>query len=155
MYHWEAQRRGQSDIKNSFSEAHITWWRHQMETFSTLLAICAGNSPVIGEFPAQRPVTRSFDVLIDLCPNKRLNKRWWGWWFETPSCPLWRHCYGYIVWVYFHTCNSYVNYKFATYLSISVPPNFHPVDMYIVFFHNNNQLWKSLSSSVCCNMFAW
>ena len=17
---------------------------------------------------------------------------WWGWWFETPSCPLWRHC---------------------------------------------------------------
>ena len=40
----------------------ITWWRHQMETFSALLAICAGNSPVHGEFPAQRPVTRSFDV---------------------------------------------------------------------------------------------
>ena len=38
------------------------WWRHQMETFSALLAICAGNSPVHGEFPAQRPVTRSFDV---------------------------------------------------------------------------------------------
>ena len=43
-----------------------SWWRHQMETFSALLAICAGNSPVIGEFPAQRPVTRSFDVLFDL-----------------------------------------------------------------------------------------
>ena len=27
------------------------WWRHQMETFSALLAICAGNSPVAGEFP--------------------------------------------------------------------------------------------------------
>ena len=27
------------------------WWRHQMETFSVLLAICAGNSPVTGEFP--------------------------------------------------------------------------------------------------------
>ena len=40
----------------------IPWWRHQMETFSALLAICAGNSPVTGEFPAQRPVTRSFDV---------------------------------------------------------------------------------------------
>ena len=39
-----------------------TWWRHQMETFSTLLSICAGNSPVPGEFPAQRPVTRIFDV---------------------------------------------------------------------------------------------
>ena len=41
-----------------------TWWRHQMETFSALLAICAGNSPVPGEFPAQRPVTRSFDFFF-------------------------------------------------------------------------------------------
>ena len=40
------------------------WWCHQMEKFSALLAICAGNSPVTGEFPAQRPVTRSFDVLL-------------------------------------------------------------------------------------------
>ena len=40
-----------------------------METFSALLAICAGNSPVPGEFPEQRPVTRSFDVLLDLRPN--------------------------------------------------------------------------------------
>ena len=47
-----------------------TWWRHQMEIFSALLAICAGNSPVPGEFPAQRPVTRSFDVYFDLRPNK-------------------------------------------------------------------------------------
>ena len=31
-----------------------------METFSALLAICAGNSPVPGEFPAQRPATRSW-----------------------------------------------------------------------------------------------
>ena len=35
---------------------HWPWWRHQMETFSALLVICAGNSPVPGEFPAQRPV---------------------------------------------------------------------------------------------------
>ena len=41
------------------------WWRHQMKTFSALLAICAGNSPVPGEFPAQRPVTWSFDVFFD------------------------------------------------------------------------------------------
>ena len=68
-----------------------SWWRHQMETFSALLAICAGNSPVPGEFPTQRPVTRSFDVHFDLRPNKRLSKQWWGWWFETPSRPLWRH----------------------------------------------------------------
>ena len=63
-----------------------------METFSALLAICAGNSPATGEFPAQRPVTRSFDVFFDLRPNKRLSKRWRGWYFETPSCPLRRHC---------------------------------------------------------------
>ena len=44
-----------------------------------------------GEFPAQRPVTRSFDVFIDLRLNNRLSKQSWGWWFETPSCPLWRH----------------------------------------------------------------
>ena len=41
-------------------------WRHQMETFSALLALCEGNSPVTGEFPSQRPVTRSFDVFFDL-----------------------------------------------------------------------------------------
>ena len=70
----------------------IPWWRHQMETFSAPLAICAGNSPVPGEFPTQRPVTRSFDVYFDLRPNKRLSKQSWGWWFDTLSCSLWRHC---------------------------------------------------------------
>ena len=70
----------------------ITWWRHQMETYSALLALCAGNSPVPGEFPAQRPVTRSFDVYFDLRPNKRLSKQSWGWWLETLSCSLLRHC---------------------------------------------------------------
>ena len=59
---------------------------------SALLAICAGNSPVTGEFTAQRPVTRSFDVFFDLHLHKRLSKQSWGWWFETPSRPLWRHC---------------------------------------------------------------
>ena len=69
-----------------------TWWRHLMETFSALLALCVGNSPVTGEFPSQRPVTRSFDVFFDLSLNKRLSKHTWGWWFKTPSRSLWRHC---------------------------------------------------------------
>ena len=68
---------------------------HQMETFSALLANCAGNSPVTGEFNAQRPVTRSIDVLLDLRLIKWLSKQSWSWWFETPSRPLWRHCNGY------------------------------------------------------------
>ena len=54
--------------------------------------LCAGNSPVTGEFPAQRAVTRSFDVFFDLRPNNQLSKQSWGWRFETPSRPLWRHC---------------------------------------------------------------
>ena len=80
--------------KGLFSQAesmHTPWWRHQMETFSALLAICGGNSPVPDEFPTQRPVTRGFDVFFGLCLNKRLSKQWWGWWFETLSHTLWRH----------------------------------------------------------------
>ena len=82
LYVWDLKR-----VDSSYS----AWWRHQMETFSALLAICAGNSPVPGEFPTQRPVTRSFDVNFDLRPNKRLSKQSWGLWFETLSRPLWRH----------------------------------------------------------------
>ena len=78
---------------------HNAWRRHQMETFSALLAICAGNSPVPGEFPTQRPVTRSFDVFFDLRLNKRLSKQSWGWWFETISRPLWRHRNGEPFWI--------------------------------------------------------
>ena len=75
-----------------------------MKTFSALLAICAGNSPVTGEFPTQRPVTESFVFFFDLCLNKRLSKQWRGWWFETPLRPLWRHC---------NDCNSEVAFRFC------------------------------------------
>ena len=63
-----------------------------METFSALLAICAGNSPVTGEFPSQRPVTRSCGVFFDLRLNKRLCKQLLGWWFEVPLGSLLHHC---------------------------------------------------------------
>ena len=65
----------------------VTKWKH----FPRYWAICAGDSPVPGEFPTQRPVTRSFDIFFDLRPKKRLSKQWWGWWFETLPFPLWRH----------------------------------------------------------------
>ena len=65
------------------------WWRHQMETFSASLALCAGNSPFTGEFPSQRPVTQSFDVFFDLRLTKWLCKQWR---FKTLSRSLWRHC---------------------------------------------------------------
>ena len=63
-------------------------WKH----FPRYWLFFAGNSPVTGEFPSQRPVTRNFDVFFDLRLNKWLNKQSWGWWFETPSRPLRRHC---------------------------------------------------------------
>ena len=56
----------------------ISWWRHKMETFSALLALRAGNSAVIGEFPSQRPVTRSFDIFFDVRLKKCLRKQSWG-----------------------------------------------------------------------------
>ena len=74
------------------SSRMTTWGRHQMETFFALLAICTGNSTVTGEFPTQRPLTRSFDIFVDLPLNKRLSKKSWGWWFETQSRPLKRYC---------------------------------------------------------------
>ena len=68
-----------------------TWRRHQMETFSALLASVWGihrslvNSPHKGQW-------RNFDVSFDQRLNKRRSKQSWGWWFETLSRPLWRHC---------------------------------------------------------------
>ena len=88
------QRRPLYENRAQIHPPVLSIWRHQMKTFSALLAICAGNSPVPGEFPTQRPVTRSFDVFFHLRLNKRLSKQWWGWWFETLSGPLWRHCNG-------------------------------------------------------------
>ena len=64
-------------------------WKH-----SALLALCAGNSPVTGEFPTQRPVTRSFDVFFDMRVNTRLSKQSWGWCFAPPVSSLWCHCNG-------------------------------------------------------------
>ena len=85
----------------------VSWRYHVRSDFGPLLAcfmmtssngnIFRVTGPLCGEFtgpgelPAQRPVTRSFDVFFDLHPNKRLSKQWRGWWFETQPCPLWRH----------------------------------------------------------------
>ena len=73
------------------TKLHIMMTSSNGNIFTALVALCAGNSPVISEFPAHRPVTRSFDVFLDLRLNKRLSKQSWDWWFETPSRPLWRH----------------------------------------------------------------
>ena len=63
-----------SAVYGRVAQDAVPWWRHQMETFSALLALSVGNSPVPGEFPSQRPVTRSFDAFFDLRLHKRLGK---------------------------------------------------------------------------------
>ena len=97
-------------IRISSSFHHWNWACH-LATIdgATILVHCSmmtsstGNifrvtGPLCGEFTgqrwirrAQRPVTRSFDVFIDLCLNKRLSKQSWGWWLETASRSLWSH----------------------------------------------------------------
>ena len=67
------------------------WWRHQMEAFSALLALCEGNPPVTSGFPSHRLVTRNFDVFFDLLLDQRLHKHSRHRWLKTPSRWLWRH----------------------------------------------------------------
>ena len=69
----------------------ILWWRHQIEAFSSSLALCEGNSPVTDGFPSQRLVMPSFEI-FDFRLNKRLGKQLWRRWFEAPSRSLLRHC---------------------------------------------------------------
>ena len=88
---------GQSWNENSWKQLERTSWHISMMTSSNgnifrVTGHLCGEFTGPGEFPAQRPVTRSFDVFFDLCLNKRLSKQPWGWWFETPSRSLWRHC---------------------------------------------------------------
>ena len=96
----------------------------RQQTFSALLALCAGNSPATGEFPTQGPVTRSFDVFFVLRLNKRLSKQSWGWWFETPSRSLLHHCNGEVyIFSLLLTCsspwNEYLKVDFRHHCSIS------------------------------------
>ena len=70
----------------------ISWWRHQMETFSASLALCAGNSPVPVNSPHKGQWRGALIFFFDLRLNKRLSKQPRGWWFEMPSWSLWRQC---------------------------------------------------------------
>ena len=87
-YNWSVWGMQRSDSMMTSSNGNI---------FRVTGHLC-GNSPVTGEFHAQRPVTRSFDVFFDLRLNKRLSKQSRDWWFDTPSRPLWRHCNDYYGW---------------------------------------------------------
>ena len=116
----EGKRKGQclAWTRDTKQWSH-TWWRHQMETFTALLARCEGNPSVTGGFPSQRPVTRSFCVFFGLRMKKRLSKQSRRRWFQTPFCSLCRHCNAYEIYLklksrgtlivhYFHTGTFYL-----------------------------------------------
>ena len=93
-----------------------SWWHYQMETFSTLLAICAGNSPITGEFPAQRSVMPSFDVLFDL---HRMN----GWVNNCEAGDLRRHHLHYdviVMWVELMICAMHFLYQQSIHRQVTV-----------------------------------
>ena len=75
-----------SPLINQTHHDDVIKWKH----FRVTGPLC-GEFTGPGEFPAQRPVTRCFDVFFHLRLNKRLSKQPWGWWFETAGWSLWRH----------------------------------------------------------------
>ena len=93
----------------------IAQMHDQMETFSALLAICAGNSPVPGW------------------------KKSWGWWFETLSRPLWCHCNGYLYVAYTVIPNalSLIRGRRPRFINceLSLSESYHQANVYLVFYH--------------------
>ena len=88
----DGKRLFSSRMASCWKSLSLSWWRHQLGTFSVSLALCAGNSSNTGEFPSQMPVARSCDVLFDLRQNIRYSKQSRYRWFETLSRSLWCHC---------------------------------------------------------------
>ena len=95
-----------------------------------------------GEFtgvsPTQKPVTLSFDVFFDLHLNERLSTQSWGWWFETPARPLWRHSNALI-------CSSY-----SVLLSKMEAKEFESLNVFKVCMYS-----KSTAQTVFICLFVW
>ena len=97
---------------------------NQIEAFSALLALCAGNSPVTGEFPTQRPVTRCVGVFFGLRLNQQLSKQWRRRWFEIWGLGVGEwwigefHGLSLLCIIYYHTCNKLL----ITKLSLNLTP---------------------------------
>ena len=82
---WVKSCRTVSKRRTDVLRSMMTSWNGNIFRVTGLLC---GDPPVTGEFLAQRAVTRSFGVFFDLFLHKQSR----GWWFETPTHSLWRHC---------------------------------------------------------------
>ena len=118
-----------------------------METCSALLSLCAGNTPVTGEFPSQRPAALSFDVFFHLCRNKRSSKQSWCWWFRTPLRSSWRHC---------NMNKAYPSYipivSLATNTFVS---SLHPAEILTVLTHWGWDKMATIFQTTFWNGFSW
>ena len=78
-------------ISNIEKTTSLSWWLHQMETFSALLAISCREFTGCRWIPFTKASNEEPCCFFDLRLNKRLSKQSRHRWFETPSCSLWRH----------------------------------------------------------------
>ena len=120
-----------------------TWKQHMMTSlngniFRVTGPLC-GEFTGPGEFPTQRPVTRSFDVFFDLRLNKRLSKQPWGWWLQTQSWSLWRHCNELQI---YNAVITLAHSKFIRFWWQSV--DFHNLVQFLGFGTNFKCYWKWL-----------
>ena len=105
---WITRNKLQRNLNPSMYKDFLsTWWRHQMETFSALLAICAGNSPHKGQW-------RGALMFSGMCAriNRWVNNR------EAGDLRRYRHHYDVIV----MKKKSFENavYKKSAYLEASI-----------------------------------
>ena len=94
---------------NQFSGQHWAAMSEKINEYSIVHIGSPSHCPFAPAFTGHRwiPCTKVSDAELwyfsDLHLNKRLNKQSWGWWFKTPSCPLWRHYNGFAAtWVTIH-----------------------------------------------------
>ena len=96
----------------AFTKSKSPWWRHQKGNIFRVIG------PLWEDSTDHRWLSsaRSFDVLFDLCLDKRLSEQSRRRWFETPSRSWWRHCndhnwhcnnyqFKHKIWIIFQSCN--------------------------------------------------
>ena len=140
------QRSGNATADNQ--KILLSWWRHQMETFSALLAICAGNSPVTGEFPAQKASDAKLWCFLWFGPEKRLSKQ------PCETGDLRRHLAHYDVTVMW-------NWKIGGCFIITNTLKPRPSDRQLIFLYKQvqslylEQIGSSLLTYICVTQPHW
>ena len=139
-------------IKHECYHDDVIKWKH----FPRYWPFVRGISPVTGEFPAQRPVTRSFDVSFDLHLNKRLSKQLIRRWFETPSRSFWRHCNGYTIYSPFQSKHSHCHANSIAYTRAFSKQKINTTFVCSIYWRRFSPLIRDTEnfiqlSSLCCS----